>query len=168
MKWMIRRLLVVAVFGLLIGVGCSASVNARSVADADVSKSRTFYVQKNPKDKHDIDLMLRDELRKWGRKATNGPEGQAPAGTHVLVTYSDSWYWDLRMYLLELQVFFRDPQTKEVLASAVNRRTSLVSASPEYMVWEALVGIFAKAHPDEKPPPAPEGEGKSEDDDTSP
>ena len=101
--------------------GC-ASLNARPVADADLSKSRNFHVQKNPKDNHGIDIMLRDELRRWGRRATNGPEGSVPAGARMLVAYSDSWYWGLHMYLLELEVEFRDPETAEVVASAVDRR----------------------------------------------
>jgi len=139
----------------MVALGCS-SVTARVVGDADLSKSRTFYVEKNEKDNHGIDVMLRDELRKWGRRATSGPKGLSGAGAHVLVTYSDSWFWDFRMYMMELKVEFRDPETREVVASAVSHRDSYTSKSPEHMVWESLVEIFEKAHPEETPPPDPE------------
>ncbi len=156
---MIRRVATFAVLGLLFAGGCS-SLKANAVRDADLSKGRTFYVQKVPKDTHGLEVILRDELLRWGRKATHGPEGKMPAGTDVLVTYVNHYWWDMRMYLMQLDVEFRDPKTKKVVASAVNKRTSLVSRSAAYMAWEALVAVFKKTNPDEKPPPDPRAKGK--------
>ena len=154
MSWTFSRVLLVSVVGLIVVAGCS-SVKANVVRDADLSKSRTFYVEKNEKDKRGIEIMLRDELRRWGRRATCGPQGLKPGGTHVLVTYADRWHWDLRMYMRELKVEFRDPETGEVVASVVSRRDSLTDRGPESMVWVTLVEIFEKAHPEEQPPPDP-------------
>ena len=146
----------IAFFGLLVAGGCGTSMKANAVGDADLAKGRTFYVQKHPKDTHSIDVILRDELKRWGRKVSAGPEDKMPSGTDVLITYYDHWTWDMRMFLHQLDVQFRDAKTREVVASAVNKHSSLASGSPTFMAWEALVAIFAKVRPSEKPPPEPD------------
>jgi len=142
--------------------GCLNTTNVKAVEDADLASVRTFYVVERETDKQDIHIIVRDELRRWGKTATSGPRAAMPARTEVLVTTDDHWFWDMRMYLTELEVVFRDPQTKEVLASAIKKRGSLDAKSPAYMAWEAVAAVFVKTHPGEKPLPAPGDKDESE------
>jgi len=61
------------------------------------------------------------------------------------VTYVDKWMWDITMYLLELTITIRDPQTDYPLANGNSYHTSLTRKSPPEMVDEVLGNIFKES-----------------------
>lgn len=60
----------------------------------------------------------------------------------MAVTYVDKWMWDITMYLLELTVNVRDPQTGFPVAVGDSLHTSLTRKSPPEMVDEVLDNVF--------------------------
>ena len=68
-----------------------------------------------------------------------------------MVTYVDKWMWDITMYLIELTITFRDPETRAAVGSGNSYHTSLTRLSPEEMVAEVIDNILeADANPDAK------------------
>jgi len=143
---------VAALLASLLSAGCSTTLEARATPDADLSASQTFFVEKNEKDDHDIEVLLRDELIRWGRPLSAGHAAEMPPGTDVLVRDTDSWDWDLSMYRISLDVHFLDPATEETMATGRTMRTSLARKSPAYMVREVIEKMFSEADPAETPP----------------
>lgn len=143
-----RTLKLLLLLAALAGMsGCVSSQNATLSPGADLGAIKSYYVVHLPKDGRNINKLICDNLTLRGYKATTGETGNAPADSQALVTYQDKWVWDMAMYMLKLDVQFRDPKTDVALASGEVLHTSLVRRSPPEMVKEVLDQIFQKASP---------------------
>ena len=138
---------------LLFAVFASGCVNTQLVSDVDpnvnINDYDTFYVAHNSDDKRELDKVIAAEITAMGKTATYGTEPTAPGGTDVLVTYDSKWMWDLTMYLLELNLEFRDPATNYQIASGRSYRTSLGRKSPEFMAREILGDMYGIVIPED-------------------
>jgi hypothetical protein len=122
---------------------CSNRATATLSPGAELGRFNTFYVVHQPKDTHDIHILIRDRLVKDGFAATSGPElPQTAYQAQSVVTYVDRWMWDITLYLLELTVTVSDATTGYPLAVGNSYHTSLTRKSPEEMVDEVLTNIF--------------------------
>jgi hypothetical protein len=131
---------------LLLAAGCAVNRTSATVnPDLDLAKAKRFYVVKNDADSRGTDKLIADRLTKLGYAATRGPQQPAPYNADVVVTYTDKWMWDMTMYMLELSINFRTPDTGFPLATGNSLHTSLTRKSPEEMVDEVLASIFDKA-----------------------
>jgi hypothetical protein len=123
-------------------MGCASTQKHTRVPGTDLSKLEKFYVAKQPKDERGVDVMISDRLSHLGYVSAHG--GSAPDSTSIdaIVTYEDKWWWDITMYMIELTIHFREPDSNMVLATGHSMRTSLVRKSPGGMVEEVLTEIF--------------------------
>ena len=139
--------LALVLFVLLLTTGCASSLQAKKMPGTDLSKLKTFYVQKLAADGRGIEQVIANQLTYMGFTAANGA-GETPSSpVDAIVTYQDKWMWDITMYMLQLSIQLRDPQTRMVLAIGDSMRTSLIRKSPEGMVDEVLTEIFKKGQP---------------------
>ena len=133
---------------LLVVQGCSVNRATATLAPgADLTRIRSVYVVKEAGDDHNIDEMMKTQLTRMGYTATNGPEMPLPYKSDAVLTYVDKWMWDITMYMLELTVHLRSPETNASLAVGNSMHTSLSRKSPEAMVEEVLGNIFKNAKP---------------------
>jgi len=141
MKRLIK--LLQAGFAFLVIGGC---VNTELMADidpsADLVSLGSFYVVKFASDERGIEKIIASELNAMGKNATSGINPRTTTPVDAVVTYEDKWAWDLTMYMLELNVDLRDPETNYKFATGRTYRTSLARKSPEEMVKEVLGEIF--------------------------
>jgi hypothetical protein len=86
--------------------------------------------------------VIADQLTLRGLQATTGPEGAAPKDADAIVTYRDKWQWDMAMYMIELTIYVREPQTDVLLATGKSLHTSLTRKTPEEMAAEVLGNMF--------------------------
>ena len=126
---------------------CSATLNAKKMPGTDLSKAKTFYVQKLPADERGIEQLIARRLTQMGFTATSGASETPSSPVDTIVTYQDKWMWDITMYMIQLSVQLRDPQSRMVLATGDSMRTSLVRKDPEGMVDEVLAEIFKGGQP---------------------
>jgi hypothetical protein len=142
----LRRLLSLSCVSavLALNTGCATRAKADVMPGADLAKIRSVYVVKNPKDENDIDRLIQAKLAARGLKVDGGTEARPPQPTDAMVTYVDTWMWDITSYLLELTITVRDPQGYP-LASGNSYRTSLARKSASAMVDEVLANIFTPA-----------------------
>jgi len=127
---------------LLLSTGCSSTLQAKKTPGTDLSQLNTFYVQKLPADERGIERLIAERLTQMGFLAVSGSDATPSSPVDAIVTYQDKWMWDLTMYMIELSVQLREPQSRSVLATGHSMRTSLVRKSPEGMVEEVLAEIF--------------------------
>ena len=133
---------------LLVAQGCSVNRATATLAPgADLSGIRNIYVVKEVGDDHSIDELLKTKLAKMGYTASNGPELPLPYKADAVLTYVDKWMWDMTMYMLELTVHVRNPETNASLAVGNSYHTSMSRKTPEEMTDEVLSNIFRNAKP---------------------
>jgi hypothetical protein len=141
---MFRRLvsLFTLVCAMSLTTGCANRATATLTPGADLSKIKTAYVVKQPKDGKGIDALIATNLEKRGYAVTKGPELATPYPADVAVTYVDKWMWDITMYLLELTINVRDANSGFPMAVGNSFHTSLTRKSPPEMVDEVLNNVF--------------------------
>lgn len=122
---------------------CANHSMANVSPGTDLSKSKSIYVVKHSRDKHGIDLLIREYLVKRGNTVTGGAE--LPASdyrTDIVATYQDRWAWDIVPYMIQLNITFRVPENGFPMASGNSLHTSLTRKTAEGMVDEVLSSIF--------------------------
>jgi uncharacterized lipoprotein YajG len=108
----------------------------------DIVKSDIFYVERFNSDNRELHKLIADNISVRGYTVTFGEEGDAPDDATIIVTYVDKWMWDITMYLIELTITFRDPESGAAIGSGNSYHTSLSRLSPEEMVNEVLTNVF--------------------------
>lgn len=64
------------------------------------------------------DTIIKLELEKYGIATTIGKEGNSPADFDLIVQYTDTWRWDFKPVLDQLEILFISPQGDSVLAKS--------------------------------------------------
>jgi hypothetical protein len=82
---------------------------------------RSFAVLHQPADERGLDRKIASSLNARGLDAVTGEPGSAD----YIVSYIDRWYWDMRMYLIDLRIDVREAETNILLATARSYQTSL-------------------------------------------
>jgi hypothetical protein len=125
-------------------IGCSKAI-IKSDCDPNVNLAtlKKFYVRQQPRDKRGLEKIIASKLNEFGLQATSGRDPKPPGPVDALVTYKDRWMWDITMYMLEINIEFRNPETEYMFANGKSYRTSLVREPPEVMIDEALRDMFA-------------------------
>lgn len=149
-------------FLLFLMVGCSkAIIKSDCDPNIDLAKLKTFYVRKLPAEEMGLEKIIAGKLNEFGFQATSGVHSTPPHPVDAIVTYRDRWMWDITMYMLEINIKFRNPQTDYVFANGKSYRTSLARKSPEEMIDEVLRDMFAgKVDLPEKKPKKEEEDGE--------
>ncbi len=78
--------------------------------NVELTGLKTFYVQKLPADNRGIEKKIADKLNSLGYSASSGISNKPEQPVDAIVTYTDRWMWDITMYMLELNVYFRSPE----------------------------------------------------------
>jgi len=125
---------------ILFNSGCVNRATATLNPTADLDGIKSIHVTKHAKDGRGINILIANKLKEIGYQVTSGVD--TPVDVDAVVTYKDKWRWDITMYMLELSVSIRDPQTNFPLASGNSYHTSLTRKSPEEMVDEVINNIF--------------------------
>jgi hypothetical protein len=121
---------------------CSSTLNAKKSPGTDLTRLKSFYVQKLPADERGVEVLIARRLTQMGFEAMHGVKDVPPIPVDGVVTYQDKWMWDITMYMLQLSVQVRDPKSRMVLVNGESMRTSLVRKDPEGMVEEVLAEMF--------------------------
>ncbi len=137
----------VAILGVVssLTTGCAVNRATGSVdPSTNLSALKTMYVKKIPADDGGTNVLIADKLRSKGVTVTTGTEAP-PSNVDAVVTYIDKWMWDITMYMLELTITIRDPNTEFPLATGNSYHTSLTRLSPKEMVNEVVDNIYKGA-----------------------
>lgn len=141
MNKIIKLLLLLGMVATL-ATGCAVN---RATASVDpvvrLSELKTMHVKKFADDNADTDKLIAEKLRSKGVSVTTDGDPQ-PGKVDAVVTYIEKWMWDITMYMLELTIVIRDPQTNFPLATGNSYHTSLSRLAPKEMVNEVVDNIY--------------------------
>lgn len=123
--------------------GCATNrATASLTPGTDLTKVNSIYVVKSTEDDRDINELIRADLARRGYAVTTGLDQKPSSKVDALVTYVDKWFWDITMYMLELTITLRDPNSDFPMAVGNSYHTSMARKSKEEMVDEVLDNIF--------------------------
>ncbi|MDF3056089.1 MAG: hypothetical protein K0R17_304 [Rariglobus sp.] len=98
-------LLVCALFA-----GCASTRTHVSEKDRDLRDVRRFFVVRNLKENHGIDVRIVRALQARGFEAESGPITLLPDSAQAVILYEDRWAWDFSDHMVYLKIGVRDPQ----------------------------------------------------------
>ncbi len=125
--------------------GCAVNRATGSVEPGtNLAALKTMYVKKPQGDDGGTGDLIVDKLRSKGVTVTSGTDAN-PKNVDSVVTYTDKWMWDITMYMLELTVVLRDPNSNFPQAKGNSYHTSLTRLSPKEMVNEVVDNIYKGA-----------------------
>ena len=122
--------------------GCATNLTSNLVPGASLDELGKIFVVRFEPDKRHLNSIIADKLALMGHPAVAGEADEVPDDIDTLVTYRDNWHWDITMYMIRINIQFRNRKTKELIASGESYRTSLARKSPEEMIYETLVEIL--------------------------
>jgi len=133
---------VAALFAVaLLFTGCSSTSTYRSPG-ADLAGYKRVWVEKNLSDDHRIHEMITTELKAFGYEVDSGFATMMPRGIELVVTYTDSWAWDFKTYLIDIEITAREPRSSRVIARGRYFRPGITNKAPEVMVREVVHSVF--------------------------
>lgn len=99
-------------------------------------RGAVLYVQKHDSDGRDLDKIIAESLERRGMTATT----DEPAEYDFLVTYTDKWYWDMRMYLLDLRIDIYRRESRILVATGRSYQTSLAAmgTTPDEIIHKVV------------------------------
>lgn len=128
--------------------GCSVvSIYGEPFPGSEVRSYKTYYVERAKNDDRGLQRPIAEALTEMGFAATSGEAGGAPDDADAIVQYSDRWMWDMRMYLLQLDIYVRDPDSGYVTATGQSFRTSLAAKDAKAMSKEIFQKILVSETP---------------------
>ena len=133
-----RILFVFLIFLGFLMSGCSSKLSSTTVPGAILEEKGKFYVVRFISDKRNIHMLISNRLKMMGFDATVGEKIDMPRNIDTVVTYVDHWRWDISMYMLDINIQFRDAQDDSLIMNGKSYRTSLVRKSPDEMIKEVL------------------------------
>jgi len=101
---------------LLLMLACAVFAGCASTETRVVEKGRSlkevrhFFVLRNLKDNHGIDVRIVRALQARGFTAESGPITMLPDSAKAVIVYEDRWAWDFSDHMVYLKLGARDPQ----------------------------------------------------------
>lgn len=135
-----------ATFLLMMSIILCGCVSTSLTSDVDpntqLDELDSFVVVKQSGDGRGIENLIATSLTDRGKEVSVASSRPDSMDADAVVLYEDKWMWDITMYMLELTIQIRNPQTDYLLATGKSYRTSLARKSPEFMVSEVVAKMF--------------------------
>jgi hypothetical protein len=122
---------------------CS-SVQTQRNPKADLSAFKRYYVEHRLTDDHHLDEIIVAELKSLGCEASAGPLTMMPQSTEVLVNYTDTWAWDFKSYLYQLDIQLRDARKDRGLGVGSYRQPTVITKTPAEVVHLIVAPLFKR------------------------
>jgi len=103
--------------GLVCFSGCSTINPASTLPQSNLRGYKSAYVVAHGGNSADMDAHMQEALISRGVSVRAGPESAKPSDVDFYVVYTDSWRWDLMMYLKDLNIQFYEAKTGAMIAS---------------------------------------------------
>ncbi|HEY9248766.1 MAG TPA: hypothetical protein VIO38_06525 [Rariglobus sp.] len=90
--------------------GCASTQTRVEEKGRSLKDVRRFFVLRNLKDNHGIDVRIVRALQARGFEAESGPITLLPDTAQAVILYDDRWSWDFSDHMVYLKLGARDPK----------------------------------------------------------
>ncbi|UYL10463.1 hypothetical protein B9G69_007705 [Bdellovibrio sp. SKB1291214] len=111
-------------------VGCAGTYQMKASDSLSSYNAKTVHVINQGGNSKDMDDHVARALIARGFKVSDGLPTQTVPKTDLLVKYTDSWFWDVTMYLKAVEVTFYD-RNGNILASGEYNNHPFFHGYPE-------------------------------------
>ena len=84
----------------------------------EVTFRQKMTQQKKLKTIGNTDTIIKQELEKYGIRAVIGKKGDIPENFDFIIKYRDTWRWDFKKILDELEIFFISKKGHKIIAES--------------------------------------------------
>ncbi len=138
------RLVVLAWLACVLFAGCASTRTHVVEKGRNLEDVRRFFVLRNLKDNHGLDVRIVRALRARGFEAESGPITLLPDSAQAVLLYEDRWTWDFSDHMVYLKISARDPQTVfPYLSASYQKQVAFTTRVDE--VVDAVVGKLLAA-----------------------
>ncbi len=118
--------------------GCATTRTHVAEEGRSLKDVRRFFVLRNLKDNHGIDVRIVRALQARGFEAESGPITLLPASAQAVIVYQDRWAWDFADHMVFLQIGARDPQAVFPYVSASYQDQVAFTTNVDEVVGQVL------------------------------
>lgn len=122
---------------------CYSNQGAYVAPNVDLDHDALYFVVYSKRDERSLHELIAAQLRERGFEVATGFESQVPESARYIIEYGGQWEWDMRWYLLALEIRLYAATDHRLIAAAHSTRSSLAAKDPEGMIEEALDQLFA-------------------------
>lgn len=97
--------------------GCGTLESGKRYRQVRLEDLKTAYLVTPANANLTVSRHIGETLQRRGVMVRVGPTDPNPTNVDFVVTYTDRWNWDLKMYLESLQINFLDATNQEPIAS---------------------------------------------------
>lgn len=141
---------------VLLLAGCS-SLSVHVEPKADLGSLKNMFIEVSATDNHGVHRMILDDLRSRGFTVHSGPLTLMPLGAQAYIVYKDYWAWDIKSYLVQIDLTLRDARSRNLLATVQYFKPTGLASKPEEIVRKSLDALFKKT----RLPPEPNSGGNA-------
>jgi hypothetical protein len=138
------RLLTISLLASLL-FGCS-TIHKTSNQPVALDSAESVYIIENPYQREDIGSLIQKEINDLGMVSELGPSIEKQRDFDYIITYFDSWTWDLIPYLRAIEIQLIDPSSTLIVTRARFQNSVYLHSYPseEDKVHELVREIFKK------------------------
>lgn len=111
--------------------GCSSVVDAKRYKDVSLDSLKKAHVVREPNSTQGCELAAREVLTQRGLAVSYGPLQEKPKDVDFYVELVDRWQWDVAMYLVALDIQFKDNATGELIAKGWFKQSTFFHTFPD-------------------------------------
>jgi len=132
-----------ALFALCL-TGCSSVVGGKLHKNVRLESLKKAYVVWDPNNTRGCEEAARDALAQRGMTVTYGALQDKPKEADFYVEVVDRWKWDVAMFLLSLDIRFRDNATGDLIATGWFNQSSFFHTFPDQRkkTFEVIDAIY--------------------------
>ena len=119
-------------------------MNTAYTVKEDLRNYRHIYVQSSANDSNHIDQLIANELVRHGFVASAGVRTMRPDEAKLVIEYQADWNWEIRKYLIELEINVRNVDSGQLIAKGRIFHPGVTNKSPEKMVAEVIGDLLAR------------------------
>lgn len=135
----------VALFSLCVS-GCSSTVESRYYKNAPLNSLKKAYVVHDPGSTLGCAKAAEEALSARGVTVTAGAIQNKPKDADFYVEVVDHWKWDVAMFLLSLDIHFKDNATGDLIATGSFKQSEFFHTFPnqQHKTLEVIDAIYGR------------------------
>jgi hypothetical protein len=135
--------LVLMMLACALVAGCASTQTHVTETGRSLKDVRRYFVLRNLKDNHGIDVRIVRVLQARGFEAESGPITLLPDSAQAVIVYEDRWVWDFSNHMVYLKLGVRDPQAVLPYASASYLKQVAFTTQVDEVIKRVLDDLLA-------------------------
>lgn len=136
----------IALLACALFAGCASTQTHVDEKGRSLKDVRRFFVLRNLKDNHGIDVRIVRALQARGFEAESGPVTLLPDSAQAVIMYEDRWAWDFSDHMVYLKLGARDPKAVFPYVTASYLKQVAFTTQVDEVIGQVVGDLLAAGH----------------------